>query len=118
MHGVQFSTVRNVYPAQGEFFSPGDNTLARRVAVLGPDVAQDLFGGRLAVGATIKKVESSGKAMAQVQRQASVTSQIITSDEGQGGGALEGLPGLRGQCLPMGGQKGHTFRLSSGSLFA
>jgi hypothetical protein len=109
MHGVPFSTVRNVCPAQGEFFSPGDNTLARRVAVPGPDMAQDLFGGRPAVGATIKKVESSGKAMAQVQRQASVASQIITSDEGQGGGALEGLPGLRGQCLPMGGPEGPHF---------
>jgi|YNPBryantNP2012_1023418.scaffolds.fasta_scaffold15601_2 putative ABC transport system permease protein len=50
----EYTQVRNVYPAQGEFFSPSDNTLVRRVAVLGPDVAQDLFGGRPAVGATIK----------------------------------------------------------------
>jgi putative ABC transport system permease protein len=49
-----YMTVRNVYPAQGEFFSLSDNTLDRRVAVLGPDVAQDLFGSRPAVGATIK----------------------------------------------------------------
>ncbi len=49
-----YMMVRNVYPAQGMFFSPSDNALARRVAVLGPDVAQDLFGERPVIGATIK----------------------------------------------------------------
>ncbi len=49
-----YRTVRNVTPAQGIFFRDADNAQAMRVAVLGSQVAEDLFGTTPAVGQTIK----------------------------------------------------------------
>ena len=49
-----YRTVRSVTLDVGIFFRESDNTQATRVAVLGANVAQDLFGDAQAVGQTIK----------------------------------------------------------------
>jgi len=51
----QYALVRNSYPAIGVFLTDYDVRLARNVAVMGPEVAQDLFGtAQSALGKTIK----------------------------------------------------------------
>jgi putative ABC transport system permease protein len=45
----EYAFVRNTYPAAGEFLGQSDVNLARRVAVLRPELAQDLFDGRPSV---------------------------------------------------------------------
>jgi len=45
--------IRNVGVAEGRFLSPGDVAGGRRVAVLGPEAKQRLFGGAPALGETI-----------------------------------------------------------------
>jgi putative ABC transport system permease protein len=49
-----YATVRNAQPEQGSFFTEADNQARRRVAVLGYQVAQDLFGGSDPLGQKIK----------------------------------------------------------------
>jgi putative ABC transport system permease protein len=51
-----YQVVRNHYVAQGTFFSDGDEHARARVAVLGPNVVESLFGSSEAnpIGATIK----------------------------------------------------------------
>ncbi len=50
----EYRTVRNVTPALGIFFRKADDSQALRVAVLGSEVASNLFGDAPAVGQTIK----------------------------------------------------------------
>lgn len=49
-----YASVRNAQPAQGSFFTEADNQARKRVAVLGYQVAQDLFGGSDPLGQKIK----------------------------------------------------------------
>ncbi|HKI59005.1 MAG TPA: ABC transporter permease [Trueperaceae bacterium] len=49
-----FQAVRNTEVAAGSFFTGADDTDARRVAVVGYQVAQDLFGGQSALGQRIR----------------------------------------------------------------
>ncbi len=50
-----YARVRNSYPAVGVFLTEDDVRLARNVAVMGPEVAEDLFGNaQAALGQTIK----------------------------------------------------------------
>lgn len=50
----EYRWVRNTMPEQGIFFSELDNTHAARVAVLGSQVAEDLFGDTSAIGKHVK----------------------------------------------------------------
>ncbi len=49
-----FAKIRSLPVAEGRFYSYEDNTLARRVAFLGTDAKQQLFGSRPALGQTIR----------------------------------------------------------------
>ncbi|HYM51569.1 MAG TPA: ABC transporter permease [Candidatus Limnocylindrales bacterium] len=50
----QFPQVRNYQLAEGQFFSAADVQAQRKVAVLGPTVVQNLFGGQDPLGQTLK----------------------------------------------------------------
>ena len=50
----QFPQVRNYQLAEGQFFTAQDVQAQRKVAVLGPTVVQNLFGGQDPLGQTIK----------------------------------------------------------------
>jgi putative ABC transport system permease protein len=49
-----FTTVRDFQVAEGRFLTNEDNDRVRKVAVLGHDVAQELFGDQQAIGQSIK----------------------------------------------------------------
>ncbi len=50
----QYAAARNIEVEIGRYFTPGDSRTAARVAVLGQDAAQDLFGGINPVGRDIR----------------------------------------------------------------
>ena len=49
----EFGWVRNIQIANGRFYNRADETERRRVAVLGSEIAKQLFGGRTVVGETV-----------------------------------------------------------------
>ncbi len=51
---VDYAVVRNVEIAQGRWFDAADDERAARVAILGPDAADALFGGLNPLGQTIR----------------------------------------------------------------
>jgi putative ABC transport system permease protein len=61
-----YPLVRNSFPETGEFFTKQQMTTMARVAVLGHQTAQDLFGGSDPLGRTIKINPSTGSGQSRV----------------------------------------------------
>jgi len=75
-----YPLVRSSSPEMGEFFTEQHNTTMARVAVLGHQTAEDLFGGSDSLGRTIKINPSTGSG------QSSVHFRVIGVMEEKGGG--------------------------------
>jgi len=75
-----YPLVRSSSPEMGEFFTEQHNTTMARVAVLGHQTAEDLFGGSDPLGRTIKINPSTGSG------QSSVHFRVIGVMEEKGGG--------------------------------
>ena len=63
-----FAKIRSLPVAEGRFYSYEDNLLARRVAFLGTDAKQQLFGSRPALGQTIRVGEFPYTVIGVMQR--------------------------------------------------
>jgi putative ABC transport system permease protein len=50
----EFQEIRNYYPRQGQFFTNQDVAAASRVAAIGADVAEELFGGEDPIGQIVR----------------------------------------------------------------